>query len=131
MIEFAVTQENGTYIQTLKSASLYLENASGNLESLKDNLNEKLDKIHQEKQRELDAREKKLDDQQRLLDRASESAENERSTLIQLVKTLETKLNTISQVLFSFDYDSISHLTTTVPSFIHYYFRHLRKKCGP
>lgn len=117
LLEFSVVQENSTYLQTLQSASAYLENAGGNIEALRHDLYNKLENAHSERERRLNVEEKKVEgkihkknrlieaylssfflEQKKQFEKLKENTEAERVQLLELVKTLETKLNCISQV---------------------------------
>lgn len=95
--EFSIIQDSSSYLQTLQTASNYLENASGNIQSLKDGLKDKIDSVHSLRTIQLETREKRLEEQSRELERTKELTETERTRLLELVKTLETKINMISQ----------------------------------
>lgn len=134
LLEFSVVQENSTYLQTLQSASAYLENAGGNIEAIRDDLYKKLEIAHSERERRINVEEKKIEgnirkesagtscnkflslslEQKKQFEKLRDNTEAERVQLLELVKTLETKLNSISQVraksctlishLFTFDF---------------------------
>lgn len=61
LLEFAVVQENGSYLATLKNASDYLENASESFEGLRDDMRDKVERLHQERELKLNAQEKRLE----------------------------------------------------------------------
>lgn len=60
LLEFAVVQENGSYLSTLKSASSQLENASENIQTLRLEMEEKVDRLHREREIQLEIKEKRL-----------------------------------------------------------------------
>lgn len=97
MMEFAMVQENGSYLETLKSASKYLENASGDIETLRGHMTEKINEMHNERQMQLEIREKAVEQQQKRVERSQELADEEKKRLLELVKTLEVKLNAVKQ----------------------------------
>lgn len=61
LLEFGVVQENSTYLQTLQSASAYLENAGGSIEAIRDDLYKKLENAHNERERRLSVEETKIE----------------------------------------------------------------------
>lgn len=61
LLEFAVMQENGSYLSTLRSASSYLETASENLQTLRDNIDTNIERVNVERESQLEAREKRLE----------------------------------------------------------------------
>uniref|UniRef100_A0A182IYH0 Fas-binding factor 1 C-terminal domain-containing protein n=1 Tax=Anopheles atroparvus TaxID=41427 RepID=A0A182IYH0_ANOAO len=97
MLEFSVVQENQSYLQALKSASSYLENASGDIQQLRDTLQEQIEFTQKEKELQLQAREKQLADQQRLLERSREAAAVENVRLLNLIETLESKVTEMTK----------------------------------
>uniref|UniRef100_A0A182PI42 Fas-binding factor 1 C-terminal domain-containing protein n=1 Tax=Anopheles epiroticus TaxID=199890 RepID=A0A182PI42_9DIPT len=98
MLEFSVVQDNQSYLQTLKSASSYLENASGDLQQLRDTLQDQIEFTHKEREIQLKQREKQLEDQQRLLDRTREATTEENVRLLNLVEVLEGKLTEMTKI---------------------------------
>lgn len=118
LIEFAVAQESTSYIDVLRQASNNLESASGDISSLHEILQEKMMVQEKEKELQLANREKKIEgiflknylfnfqhylkhsnlDQQRLLERTRDASELERNKLLELIQTLELKLNSIEIV---------------------------------
>lgn len=99
-MEFSVVQENSSYLQTLKSASTYLETASEDLQTIRIDFQNKIEKMHQEREIQLAAREKRLEEQQSYFDQLKTNTESERLRLLDLVQTLETKLTSVTQVGF-------------------------------
>ncbi|KAG4070377.1 hypothetical protein HA402_006519 [Bradysia odoriphaga] len=97
LLEFGVVQENSSYLQTLQSASAYLESAGGNIEAIRDDLHKKLEIAHAERERRISVEEKKIEEQKNRFEKLKENTETERVQLLEVVKTLETKLNSISQ----------------------------------
>lgn len=61
LLEFAVIQENGSYLSTLRSASSYLETASDNLQSLRANIDTNIERVNAERESNLEAREKRVE----------------------------------------------------------------------
>lgn len=61
LLEFSVVQENSSYLQTLRSASNYMESASENMQSVRDELRNRIESIHQEREVQLVVREKNLE----------------------------------------------------------------------
>lgn len=105
MLEFAVVQENGSYLETLRTASRYLENASGDLENLRGHMEEKINVFHSERQTQLEIREKSIEEQEKRLERSQELADEEKKRLLELVKTLEIKLNSVKQTAAEEDWN--------------------------
>lgn len=60
-LEFALVQENSSYLETLKSASGYLETASEDLQNIRVDFEAKIERIHQEREIQLLAREKRCE----------------------------------------------------------------------
>lgn len=56
-----MVQENSSYLQTLQSASAYLESAGGNIEAIRDDLYKKLEIAHAERERRISVEEKKVE----------------------------------------------------------------------
>lgn len=126
LIEFAVAQESTSYIDVLRQASNNLESASGDISSLHEILQEKMMVQEKEKELQLANREKKIEgiflknylfnfqhylkhsnlDQQRLLERTRDASELERNKLLELIQTLELKLNSIEIVNLNDNYFS-------------------------
>uniref|UniRef100_A0A182RBB7 Fas-binding factor 1 C-terminal domain-containing protein n=1 Tax=Anopheles funestus TaxID=62324 RepID=A0A182RBB7_ANOFN len=98
MLEFSVVQENQSYLNTLKSASSYLENASGDLQQLRDTLQDQIEFSQKEKELLLKQREKQLEDQHRLLERTRESTAEENVRLLNLVEMLEGKVTEMTKI---------------------------------
>ncbi|XP_058065542.1 fas-binding factor 1 homolog [Anopheles bellator] len=98
MLEFSAVHENQSYLQTLKNASSYLENASGDLQQLRDTLHDQIEFCQKEKDLQLKAREKQLEDQQRLLERTRAAASEEKDRLLNLVEALESKVTEMTKV---------------------------------
>ncbi|EAA07126.4 AGAP010444-PA, partial [Anopheles gambiae str. PEST] len=98
MLEFSAIQDNQSYLQTLKSASSYLENASGDLQQLRDTLQDQIEFTQKEKEIQLKQREKQLEDQQRLLDRTREATTEENVRLLNLVEMLESKVTEMTKI---------------------------------
>lgn len=61
LLEFAVLQENGSYLSTLRNASSYLETASDNLQTLRTNIDTNIERVNVERETQLEAREKRLE----------------------------------------------------------------------
>lgn len=61
LLEFSVVQENSTYLQTLQSAAVYLENAGGNIGAMRDDLYKKLESAHSERERRINVEEGKIE----------------------------------------------------------------------
>lgn len=97
LMEFSVIQENSSYIQQLKTASTFLESASGNIENLKETIDERISGIAADRARELEARERQLEEQLKRVERSRDLAEAERLKLLDLVQTLDVKLNKLSK----------------------------------
>ncbi|GAB0087846.1 hypothetical protein DMENIID0001_022000 [Sergentomyia squamirostris] len=97
IMEFAVVQENSSYIQQLKTASTYLESASGNIESLRETIDERITKISDEKMREFEVKERKLEDELKRVERSRDLAESERLRLLEMVNILDVKLTKLSK----------------------------------
>ncbi|KFB44177.1 hypothetical protein ZHAS_00012022 [Anopheles sinensis] len=97
MLEFSVVQENQSYLQALKSASSYLENASGDIQQLRDTLQDQIEFTQKEKERQLQAREKQVADQQRLLERTREAAAEENVRMLNLIEMLESKVTDMTK----------------------------------
>ncbi|KAL7026423.1 hypothetical protein ACKWTF_013907 [Chironomus riparius] len=97
-MEFAIMEESSSYADMIKRASSHLETASGDIQSLHDVLQEKLGTLERDRDIMLNSREKRLVEQQKLLERTREASEAERQKLLDLVQTLEFKLNAIEQV---------------------------------
>uniref|UniRef100_A0A1B0DG60 Uncharacterized protein n=1 Tax=Phlebotomus papatasi TaxID=29031 RepID=A0A1B0DG60_PHLPP len=96
-MEFSVIQENSSYLQQLKTASTFLESASGNIENLKETIDERISGIAADKAREIEARERQLEEQLKRVERSRDLAEAERLKLLDLVQTLDVKLNKLSK----------------------------------
>ncbi|CAG9806295.1 unnamed protein product [Chironomus riparius] len=96
-MEFAIMEESSSYADMIKRASSHLETASGDIQSLHDVLQEKLGTLERDRDIMLNSREKRLVEQQKLLERTREASEAERQKLLDLVQTLEFKLNAIEQ----------------------------------
>ncbi|XP_070493942.1 calponin homology domain-containing protein DDB_G0272472-like [Chironomus tepperi] len=96
-MEFAIMEESSSYADMMKRASSHLQNASGDIQSLHDVLQEKLSTLERDRDIMLNSREKRLEEQQKLLERTREASEAERQKLLDLVQTLEYKLNAIEQ----------------------------------
>ncbi|CAO1422321.1 unnamed protein product [Diamesa serratosioi] len=96
-MEFAIKEESSLYMDVLKRASNNLETASGDIQSLHDVLQEKMMVLERDKEIQLSNREKRLEEQQKLLERTRDMSETERNKLLDLVQTLEVKLNSIEQ----------------------------------
>lgn len=60
LLEFATIQENGSYLNTLKSASGYLSEANDNLRSMRTNIESNIERLHTEKEIQLAAKEQRL-----------------------------------------------------------------------
>lgn len=60
-LEFSLVQENSSYLQTLKSATGYLETANEDLQTIRNDFEEKIEKIHREREIQLAAREKRCE----------------------------------------------------------------------
>lgn len=60
LFEFAALQESGSYLHTLKSASVNLEQATDNLQSMRTNIDSTIERIHAAKEAQLEAKEKRL-----------------------------------------------------------------------
>lgn len=134
LLEFSVVQENSTYLQTLQSASAFLENAGGSIEAIRNDLINKLETAHSERERRLSIEETRIEgicrmltlhffneflfvfhlEQKKQFERLKENTETERIQLLELVKTLETKLNSITQV-FVFDFFCFSFHNLDIP----------------
>ncbi|XP_055705246.1 cingulin-like protein 1 [Phlebotomus papatasi] len=97
LMEFSVIQENSSYLQQLKTASTFLESASGNIENLKETIDERISGIAADKAREIEARERQLEEQLKRVERSRDLAEAERLKLLDLVQTLDVKLNKLSK----------------------------------
>ncbi|CAO1427379.1 unnamed protein product [Diamesa hyperborea] len=97
IMEFAIKEESSSYMDVLKRASNNLETASGDIQSLHDVLQEKMMVLERDKEIQLSNREKRLEEQQKLLERTRDMSETERNKLLDLVQTLEVKLNSIEQ----------------------------------
>ncbi|XP_031622610.1 interaptin [Contarinia nasturtii] len=97
LYEFATLQESGSYLSTLKSASDNLEHATDNLQSMRVNITSTIERIHSEREVQLNAKEQRLNDQQKNIEKTIEKTEEERTRLIELVKSLEIKLNSVEQ----------------------------------
>ncbi|XP_055371996.1 putative leucine-rich repeat-containing protein DDB_G0290503 [Condylostylus longicornis] len=97
LMEFAVVQDNTSYLQILRNASTNLENVSGNLQNLRDEMYNKIDLEYKEREDKLMQKEKKLNDLERRLKITEESSDKEKSRLIELVTTLEIQLQKLSQ----------------------------------
>ncbi|XP_052890060.1 fas-binding factor 1-like [Anopheles moucheti] len=98
ILEFSVVQENQSYLNTLKSASSYLENASGDLQQLRDTLQDQIEFSHKEKELLLKQREKQLEDQQRQLEHTRDAAAEENVRLLNLVEMLEGKVTEMTKI---------------------------------
>lgn len=98
LMEFALVQDNSSYLDALKSASGYLETASDDLQTIRVDLETKLERAHKDREIQLEIREKKMNDQQKHFEKLRDATETERVTLLELVKTLEIKLNSVTQV---------------------------------
>lgn len=98
MLEFAMVQENSTYVDTLKNAYKTLENANDGLEGIRDMLGNKIDDVYSVRQAQLEAREKKLEQMEQFLTKTRETTEVEKKDLLELVKSLEIKLASLEQV---------------------------------
>lgn len=98
MMEFALVQDNSSYLDALKSASGYLETASEDLQTIRADLETKLERAHKDREIQLEIREKKISDQQKHFEKLRDATEMERVALLELVKTLEIKLNSVTQV---------------------------------
>lgn len=61
LLEFAVVQDNTSYLQTLKSASSNLENVSGDLQTLRDELYSRIEIAHKERDAKLESRERAIE----------------------------------------------------------------------
>ncbi|XP_037908987.1 fas-binding factor 1 homolog isoform X2 [Hermetia illucens] len=97
LLEFAVVQDNTSYLQTLKSASSNLENVSGDLQTLRDELYSRIEIAHKERDAKLESRERAIEDKERHLKIIEETAEQERNRLMGLVATLETQLSKLTK----------------------------------
>lgn len=60
-LEFSLVQENSSYLQTLKSASGYLETASEDLQTIRVDFEAKIERIHHDREIQLAAREKRIE----------------------------------------------------------------------
>lgn len=56
-----MVQENSNYLDTLKSASGYLETASEDLQNIRVDFEERIEKVHREREIQLAAREKRCE----------------------------------------------------------------------
>ncbi|XP_058122456.1 fas-binding factor 1 homolog [Anopheles ziemanni] len=97
MLEFSAVQENQSYLQALRSASSYLENASGDIQQLRDTLQDQIEFAQKEKERQLEAREKQVADQQRLIERTREAAAEENVRMLNLIEMLESKVTEMTK----------------------------------
>lgn len=61
LLEFAVMQENGSYLSTLRSASGVLETAGDNLQTLRDTIDTNIERVNVERESQLEAREKRVE----------------------------------------------------------------------
>ncbi|XP_053658933.1 fas-binding factor 1-like [Anopheles marshallii] len=98
ILEFSVVQDNQSYLNTLKSASSYLENASGDLQQLRDTLQDQIEFSHKERERLLKQREKQLEDQQKQLEHTRHAAAEENVRLLNLVEMLEGKVTEMTKI---------------------------------
>lgn len=101
-MEFALVQDNSSYLDALKSASGYLETASEDLQTIRVDLEVKLERAHKDREIQLEVREKRINDQQKHFEKLRDATETERVALLELVKSLEIKLNSVTQVLRSY-----------------------------
>uniref|UniRef100_A0A336MK66 CSON002333 protein n=1 Tax=Culicoides sonorensis TaxID=179676 RepID=A0A336MK66_CULSO len=97
LLEFSVLQENGNYLETLRNASKLLENANEGLGTLKIDLHEKIENVYHERESQLRMREMKVEKMENLMLKDKEKSDEERSQLLELVKSLEIKLNSLEQ----------------------------------
>lgn len=96
-LENAVVQENSSYLQTLRSAAGFLETAGGDLHTIRAGFEQSVQLGTAAREAELGAREQRLADQLAAAAKQRESTEAERTALLELVRTLETQLQTAAQ----------------------------------
>lgn len=96
-LEFTALQENCSYVQTLQVASGHLETANGDLQTLRRDFEQRIQRSSDERDAQLAAREQRLTAQLADYERQRTATEAERSALVDLVRTLETKLQTAQQ----------------------------------
>lgn len=96
-LEQSVVHENTDYLDTLRQASGRLETASADLETVRQQLADRRSGLDDSVAVQLAVRERRVEQQLGDLQRQREATDAERTALLELVRTLETKLLTCGQ----------------------------------
>lgn len=86
------------YLLTLKNASKFLEDATGDLHNLRENIKDTLDQEQNERLKQIEAKEKALSQQQEKLEKAKMESNEEKTRLLELVTSLEIKLDSVTRM---------------------------------
>jgi hypothetical protein len=104
LMEFAIVQDNTSYLKTLQAASANLENATEGLGVLRTNLQDQIDTVNQEKATQLRIRENRCEDLKQALEKQRDAAENEKSRMLELIHALELQASQQNQTSAEHDW---------------------------